>query len=168
MSQHQQCKVYVCTYIVWEGGMRAVEVEGRICSGEEACMRRLNVGEVLIRGSWLYCTHLFHHSALHTVTCYFHPYTFNEILLPIRRLTYGLAWWCRAHCYVANIRRIDHEQIHSRIFLLMQDVSAKGLCGQDILHQLLLIPLCICSPSIHPIWASMSCITEVDAVIWSP
>ena len=72
-----------------------------------------------------------------------------------------------AHCYIVNIGRTDGEQIRSRInnnwcrmFWPHRPLSTlyktvlyavdKGLCGRNVLHQLLSILLCICLRSVCP------------------
>ena len=53
-----------------------------------------------------------------------------------------------AHCYVVNIGQTDREQIRSRQFCKQ---LTKGLRGRNVLNQLLLFLLRICSQSVCPI-----------------
>ena len=90
-------------------------------------------------------------------------------------------WW--GHCYVVNTRWTDCEQIHSRInnnwcrtFRPHRPLSTayktvlyavdKGLRGRNVLHQLLLILLRICSQSVHRMPDSYSKILQCSQDSW--
>ena len=60
--------------------------------------------------------------------------------------------------------KINNNLSHTVLCLVLYSVN-KGLCGQNIPHQLLLILLCICSRSVRPMWTMYIAMSLCDIKI---